>query len=318
METSCRTYSGQTVAVVQASLPDGPLDAEPQQCSIVRGFFTKTSTYRRSPSSPILPEWARPQSPLQEATLRDQSSPNKGRSTVRLRRPVIRAAPKRVSARPRKPISRKKVSSCASEIKSYKNESVFEESDEEHSGGATSDGGDADEEWEDTGYNSIIDKKDATELVDSLPSLTPGRSLLTSMMDSSRRATPLQNGAIMPTPAIRHSPNSSSDSSFAASSVQADDVPEGFRTLEVLGPTTMAILNTHPEVLSPRQTRQNMISNELPKSFRKCIHQERQMTRLAPAKLPFTAEDNDTPLKERGNRIDYFHAMFTEYHQKGW
>ena len=183
----------------------------------------------------------------------------------------------------------------------YKNEPVFEDSDESESGGAT-DSDNEEGEWEDDDDNASdaapIDQEEMFQRVKTWPNY-PKRSLLTPKAFWSQQQAPKSR------------------------------------------PITITMSNTHSLALSPRTTRQNMLFSELTESVRKDLLWQRQVKKPPPPKSPiiwqhtphdlenlqeFTGGPTCAPflhqLKEGGEDSSswnqYFdHGLF-EYHERGW
>ncbi|KAF9632897.1 hypothetical protein BFW01_g3760 [Lasiodiplodia theobromae] len=153
-------------------------------------------------------------------------------------------------------------------------EEVFwSDSDEEVFESAIEDDGES--EWEDSddesnGPSSVNDKV-SFQRVDSKPSLTSRRSLLTTLMYEGDRAQALQDAASRSTPALRRSRAASPKRpSVTASPSTHAEIPRS-------KPIIMTTSKTHaPPALSPRSTRRNMLTTELTESLRRQLLWERQ------------------------------------------
>lgn len=214
-------------------------------------------------------------------------------------------------------------------------EEVFESDDDEDVSESAIDDDDDDSssDWEDSATESgrsSVEEKQLFQRVDSKPTLTSRRSLLTNQIHQSQRAAALATVASRSTPAMQRSRTSSPNGPSVAAS--PDDEP----TLTMRGPhlsrskpIIVTTSNTHPPALSPRTTRRNMLTTELPESLRKHLVWERQQksaTANAVLKRRHTAQDvanlQDFPGQKDGSKNNswnhYFDHGLQEYHQTGW
>lgn len=219
-------------------------------------------------------------------------------------------------------------------------EEVFESDEEEDvSESAIDDDDDDSSDWEDSATESgrsSVEEKQLFQRVDSRPTLTSRRSLLTDQMHQSQRAAALAHVASRSIPAMQRSRTSSPNGPSVAAS------PDDESTLTMRGPNIprskpiiVTTANTHPSALSPRTTRRNMLTTELPESLRKHLVWERQQksaTANAVLKRRHTAQDmanlQDFPgqkpvqSSKDGSKNNswnhYFDHGLQEYHQTGW
>ncbi|KAF2485503.1 hypothetical protein BDY17DRAFT_105042 [Neohortaea acidophila] len=220
---------------------------------------------------------------------------------------------------------------------------VFEsdDEDEEVSESAIEEDDDDSSDWEDSedqSAHSSVNEKDMFQRVDSRPTLTSRRSLLTTLIHEPDRARALANAASRSTPAIHRSRHTSPSGPSLASTPE-----EGSQLqLSAMAPTSEArpiIMTTSnglhsPQAMSPRSTRRNMLSTELTESLRKNLLWERQhksTSNLPSFKRRHTSNDvknlkqhpEPVPLltPKNGTRTftnDFFHAGLQEYHTRGW
>ncbi|KAI9878702.1 MAG: hypothetical protein M1830_010746 [Pleopsidium flavum] len=258
---------------------------------------------------------------------------------------AIRVSRSSLSDGLKRPLNNRKQTSFKDEVEARtidesaaEDEEVFESDDENVSESAIDDDDD-ESDWEDSatesGRSSVEDKQ-LFQRVDSKPTLTSRRSLLTTLMHQPQRAAALANAASKSTPAMQRSRTSSPNGPSVAAS------PEEEATLTMRGadiPRTKPIIvttsNTHPPALSPRTTRRNMLATELTESLRKHLLWERQQkstTANAVLKRRHTAQDvanlqefpgqkpaqfsGDTSKNNSWNH--YFDHGLGEYHQTGW
>ena len=204
-------------------------------------------------------------------------------------------------------------------------------------------------EWEDSvedSGNVSIDEKLSFPRVDSRVNLTSRRSLITAQLHQSDRAQALINAASRSTPAMQQIQRSSRHSSPNGPSLAAspaDEAPLMMKGLKPISevprsnpqPIIMTTTNVTPhQALSPRTTRRNMMSQELPPSLRQQILNERQQKvvnavlftrrhtshdvanlKQYPEKVHLDKEDREG-LNSSWNQ--YFGHGLGEYHSKGW
>lgn len=223
---------------------------------------------------------------------------------------------------------------------SHADEAVFESDDEEDISESAIEDEDDSSDWEDSasesGGSSENEKQPLFQRVDSRPSLTSRRSLLTTLIHEPERAAALAAQASRSTPAMQRSRTSSPNGpSIAASpedepglTMQEPNVPRS-------RPIIMTTSNQYPPALSPRTTRRNMLATELTESLRKHLLWERQQkntTANAVLKRRHTAHDVANLQEYPGSRNDqgskdasknnswnhYFDHGVGEYHQAGW
>jgi hypothetical protein len=231
----------------------------------------------------------------------------------------------------------------------YESEEVFESDSEEESESAIED--DIDDDWEDEDDNSgpsSVNDHEMFKRVDSRPTLTSRRSLLTQAIHEPDRAMALQNLASRSTPAIRRSRTSTPNGPSLACSPREDaeiEIPEasGLRSKPIIMTTSNS---TAPlPAMSPRTTRRNMLSTEMTESLRKHLLWERQQkntTANAFLKRRHTSNDvkNLTQFPTTGDNMkprpagrlppiddqktinswsnNHFDSGLLEYHEKGW
>jgi len=245
----------------------------------------------------------------------------------------------------KRPLDNRKQTSFKDEVEARtidesaaEDEEVFESDDENVSESAIDDDDD-ESDWEDSatesGRSSVEDKQ-LFQRVDSKPTLTSRRSLLTTLMHQPQRAAALANAASKSTPAMQRSRTSSPNGPSVAAS------PEEEATLTMRGPDiprskpiTVTTSNTHPPALSPRTTRRNMLATELTESLRKHLLWERQQksaTANAVLKRRHTAQDvanlQEFPGQKPAHFLGdgsknnswnhYFDHGLGEYNQTGW
>ncbi len=219
-------------------------------------------------------------------------------------------------------------------------EEVFESDDEDDvSESAIDDDDDDDEDWEDSPTESVrssVEEKQLFQRVDSRPTLTSRRSLLTTLMHQPQRAAALAQAAARSTPAMHRSRTSSPNGPSVAAS--PDDEPTLFMRgpdIPRSKPIIVTTSNAHPPALSPRTTRRNMLATELTESLRKHLLWERQQksaTANAVLKRRHTTQDvvnlQEYPgqkpklSSKEGSKNNswnhYFDHGLQEYHQTGW
>ncbi|MCJ1362680.1 hypothetical protein MMC16_001786 [Acarospora aff. strigata] len=217
-------------------------------------------------------------------------------------------------------------------------EEVFESDDDIVSESAIDDDDD-ESDWEDSATESgrsSVEEKQLFQRVDSKPTLTSRRSLLTTLMHQPQRAAALAAAASKSTPAMQRSRTSSPNGPSVAASpddeagltMRGPDIPRS-------KPIIVTTSHTHPPALSPRTTRRNMLATELTESLRKHLLWERQQksaTANAVLKRRHTAQDvanlQDFPgqkpaqSSKDGSKNNswnhYFDHGLQEYHQTGW
>lgn len=222
---------------------------------------------------------------------------------------------------------------------------VFETDDEDDIDESAIDDDDDSSEWEDSNEDSgksSIDDKTFFQRVDSRPNLTSRRSILTTMLHQSDRATALASAASRSSPALHRSRTSSPQGPSLPASPGSDrPSPLMMRSNLQPAPQTGAqpiIMTTtnatpHQLALSPRTTRRNMMSTELTASLRRHLLWERQQknqTAAAVLKRRHTAHDVanlkqypekvflGTDNKDANQSGEYFGQGLGEYHSKGW
>ena len=195
-----------------------------------------------------------------------------------------------------------------------------------------------DEDWEDSATDSggsSPSNQPLFQRVDSKPNLVSRRSLLTTQLHQSDRASALAGMASNSQATARRS--RSRTSSPNGPSVAAS--PENSTALHPAGtnitrsrPIIMTTSNVHPPALSPRTTRRNMLSTELTESLRKHLLWERQQKNTTAnavlkrrhtahdmanlSTFPETAESGTTSKTNSWNA--YFDHGLGEYNSKGW
>jgi hypothetical protein len=191
-------------------------------------------------------------------------------------------------------------------------------------------------DWEDSATESgesEAPEKQLFQRVDSRPTLTSRRSLLTAMVHQTDRASAFAMKASKSTPALQRSRTSSPNGPSLAAS------PEDESTLTMRGPDIprskpiiMTTSNIHQPPLSPRTTRRNMLASELSESLRKHLIRERQQknsTAAAVLKRCHTTQDvanlQDYPsqvsskdMSKNNSWNHYLDDGASGYHQKGW
>lgn len=226
---------------------------------------------------------------------------------------------------------------------------VFETDDEDDVDESAIDDDDDSSEWEDSvedGGEPSIDEKTFFQRVDSRPNLVSRRSLITTMLHQTDRASALATQASRSTPAMQRSRTASPNGPSLAASPDSDDasplmmkkplkpIPEIPRSNAQ--PIIMTTTNStsHQLALSPRTTRRNMLATELTVSLRQHLLWERQQksqTANAVLKRRHTAHDVAN-LKQYPERVhmdkevaeptaswnQYFSQGLGEYHSKGW
>ena len=254
----------------------------------------------------------------------------------------------------KRPLTSKKQTSFRDEVesrtinKSLTNVDVFESDDEDDAPeSAIEDDDDEEEEddedgsdWEDSvsdNGDAPVNDKQLFQRVDSRPNLVSRRSLLTTLMNQSDRATAFANMASKSTPALHRSRTKQRIGPSTGTSPQEDttlEIPSG-STMTASKPIIMTTSNIHPPALSPRTTRRNMLATELTESLRKHLLWERQQkstTANAVLKRRHTAFDvanlREYPEQRLGltskdesknnSWNHYFDHGLGEYHQAGW
>lgn len=224
---------------------------------------------------------------------------------------------------------------------------VFETDDEDDIDESAIDDDDDSSEWEDSNEDSgksSIDDKTFFQRVDSRPNLTSRRSILTTMLHQSDRASALASAASRSSPALHRSRTSSPQGPSMPASPDSDGPsPLMMRSTLRAAPHTgaqpiiMTTTNTTPHqlALSPRTTRRNMLSTELTASLRRHLLWERQQknqTAAAVLKRRHTAHDvanlkqypekvylgTDNREANQSGEYPYFGQGLGEYHSKGW
>ncbi len=253
----------------------------------------------------------------------------------------------------------KKQTSFKEEVatRTIQEEPVFDddvfETDEDDVDESAIDDEDDSSEWEDSvedSGNASIDEKTFFQRVDSRPNLTSRRSLITTMLHQSDRATALANAASKSTSALQRSRTSSPNGPSLAASPDSDDakslmkraINQSLRPIAEIPrsaaqPIIMNTTNVIPgqQALSPRTTRRNMLATELTVSLRQHLLWERQQksqTVNAVLKRRHTAHDVAN-LKQFPDKVhmgtedseginaswnQYFSQGLGEYHSKGW
>ncbi|KAI9769082.1 MAG: hypothetical protein M1840_004433 [Geoglossum simile] len=189
-------------------------------------------------------------------------------------------------------------------------------------------------DWEDSeSGRSSVDEKEMFQRVDSRPTLTSRRSLLSTLLHQPERAAALQNAASRSTPAMRSRTSSPNGPSVAASPEEESALTMRGRQIPRSKPIIMTTPSIHPPTLSPRTTRRNMLATELTESLRRHLLWERQQkntTASAVLKRRHTSHDVTnlqeypgqllSPSKDasKNNSWNYFEHGLGEYHQKGW
>lgn len=170
-----------------------------------------------------------------------------------------------------------------------------EESDEESDGERKDD--------EQSGDPPRFNDKEMFQRVTSKPNL---RSLLTTLIHKSGRASPLQNAA---SPEIH--PRRTSYG--LVDSFPSKNVLQRFPQPSIMNPP-----NTYPSVSSLCSSRKDMISKELTRSLRKHLLWERKEKSLTvnAVKRRHTAQKH---FSQNGNSCSiHFSADLEDYHQRGW
>ncbi|KAI9781752.1 MAG: hypothetical protein M1839_005745 [Geoglossum umbratile] len=191
-------------------------------------------------------------------------------------------------------------------------------------------------DWEDSvteSGQSSVDEKEMFQRVDSRPTLTSRRSLLSTLLHQPERAAALQNAASRSTPAMRSRTSSPNGPSVAASPEEESALTMRGPQITRSKPIIMTTSSVHPPMLSPRTTRRNMLATELTESLRRHLLWERQQkntTASAVLKRRHTSHDVAnlqeypgqliSPSKDasKNNSWNYFEHGLGEYHQKGW
>jgi Protein of unknown function (DUF3295) len=190
-------------------------------------------------------------------------------------------------------------------------------------------------DWEDSTESgrSSVNEKEMFQRVDSRPTLTSRRSLLSTLLHQSDRAAALQNIASRSTPAMRSRTSSPNGPSVAASPEEESALTMRGPQIPRSKPIIMTTSSIHPPTLSPRTTRRNMLATELTESLRRHLLWERQQkntTASAVLKRRHTSHDVTnlqeypgqllSPSKDasKNNSWNYFEHGLGEYHQKGW
>lgn len=216
---------------------------------------------------------------------------------------------------------------------------------------------DDDDEWEDSneeesGKNSV-DEKTLFQRVDSKVNLTSRRSLITLALEQNHRRGILANAASQSTSAIPQrarvtyngpsmvaSPNDSDEAPLTmkrtARNSQLRSINEIPRTSAQPIMTSAANSVSQPVAMSPRTTRRNMMSTELPESLRRHLLWERSQkssTANAVLKRRHTSHDvanlKQYPQQPHMTKVnddvnasswdqDFTREAFGGYHTKGW
>ncbi|KUI69420.1 hypothetical protein VM1G_04929 [Cytospora mali] len=215
---------------------------------------------------------------------------------------------------------------------------------------------DDDDEWEDSneeesGKNSV-DEKTLFQRVDSKVNLTSRRSLITLALEQNHRRGILANAASQSTPAIpQRARTNYNGPSMVASPNDSDEAPLTMKRTargaplrsinEVPRSSAQPIMTTvnsvsQPVAMSPRTTRRNMMSTELPESLRRHLLWERSQkssTANAVLKRRHTSHDvanlKQYPQQPHMNKCyddvnasswdqDFTREAFGGYHTKGW
>jgi len=230
-----------------------------------------------------------------------------------------------------------------------------EQSDTDYVDESAIDDDDDSSEWEDSveeSGKSSVEEKFNFQRVDSKVNLTSRRSLLTLMVEQTKRTQRLANNASQSTSAIPRARAALNGPSLVASPNDSDEAPlmmkrgnrpAPMRSIHEGGPRTaaqpinVAATGVHPQAaLSPRTTRRNMLATELTESLRRQLLWERsQKTSTANAVLKRRHTSHDVanlkqyPEKPYMNRENndanasswdqYFNKdTFTGYHAQGW
>lgn len=213
------------------------------------------------------------------------------------------------------------------------------ESDDESEGALDEDD---DSSWEDSDNEeppSSVEEKPMFQRVDSRPNLTSRRSLLTTALTQGDRAEALQRAAMaaQSSPNLRRSRRSSPNGPSVPGSPEEESGltmrgPERAPDVQRSKPIIVTTSNTHPPAHSPRTTRRNMLSTELPESLRRHLLWERQPrggTANAIFRRSHTTQNMGTLQNQAGDRGDhdtsrnnswnnYFDYGPSEYHATGW
>lgn len=215
---------------------------------------------------------------------------------------------------------------------------------------------DDDDEWEDSneeesGKNSV-DEKTLFQRVDSKVNLTSRRSLITLALEQNYRRGNLGNTASQSTSAIpQRTRTTYNGPQMVASPNDSDEAPLTMKRAPRGGPMRqinevprtsaqpiMTSVNTvsQPLAMSPRTTRRNMMSTELPESLRRHLLWERSQkssTANAVLKRRHTSHDvanlKQYPQQPHMKKVDddvnasswdqdFTREAFGGYHTKGW
>lgn len=178
--------------------------------------------------------------------------------------------------------------------------------------------------------------------VDSKPSLTSHRSLLTSMMHEGDRVHELVSQASRARPDSQASSSTPSARPRRRQSPGQDTPPQGL-AIGIAQQAQAQAINVPGSngsvALSPRTTRRNMLATELTESLRRNLLWERQQkmrvsnvsnnlrrrhTAIDVKKLSQQQQDAERPRMSRSqfqnefNSNEYLHTGIEEYHAKGW
>ena len=194
-------------------------------------------------------------------------------------------------------------------------------------------------DWEDStseNGDTLENERNLFQRVESRPNLVSRRSLLTTLMAQSDRATAFATQASKSTPALHRS---KTKSHMAPTTEPPQDEDAAVVTAgpkrSAAKPIIRTSSNLYPPLLSPRATRRNMLATELTESLRKNILWERQQkstTAHAVLKRRHTAFDVVNLQDFPGHPTDqssrdgsknnswnhYFDHGLGEYHQTGW
>lgn len=214
---------------------------------------------------------------------------------------------------------------------------------------------DDDDEWEDSneeesGKNSV-DEKTLFQRVDSKVNLTSRRSLITLALEQNHRRGILANAASQSTSALPQRARVTYNGPMVASPNDSDEAPltmkraarnSQLRSINEVPRTsaqpivTSANSVSQPVAMSPRTTRRNMMSTELPESLRRHLLWERSQkssTANAVLKRRHTSHDvanlKQYPPQPHMNKCyddvnasswdqDFTREAFGGYHTKGW
>lgn len=256
-----------------------------------------------------------------------------------------------------RPAPQKKTTSFKEEIaaqgaaQAIMNSDVFSDTEDEDESAIDDD--DDSDEWEDSmeesGKSSLADNTLSFPRVDSRPTLTSRRSLITAQLHQGDRAAHLLRAATRSSPALAHRSRNSSPQgpSMPPSEDDVEDKPVTMAGRLNRGaandvprsgaqPIIVTTTNStpHQAALSPRTTRRQMLATELTPSLRRNLLWERQQknqTASAVLKRRHTAHDvahlkqyperphmGSDAQNDHGSYNQYFGQGLGEYHTKGW